>query len=331
MLNEHTAASIRAMSVVSDAVIWVGGSHGYVGRTTDGGNNWQWMRPGDSTLDFRSMKAFDDQRAVVANAGSPAYIFLTTDGGAHWKKVYVNKDSAIFLDGLVFRNKKEGIIYGDPLEGHFVILKTKDGGAHWKMESRRRRPKALEGEASFAASNSAIFALTGSRRLWIGSGGTTSRVFFSKNFAKRWRPVSLPIIQGKNSTGIFSLAFFNKDTGICVGGDYLADSVRLNNAMLTTDGGKTWQKPLINPYGYRSCVAYLSRDTLIATGTSGTDFSRDGGITWQSISPKGFNIVGISTTAPNVIFLAGANGRIARLEFSTKYEGKKATTPKDEE
>lgn len=331
VLNRHPAAGIRAMSVVSDTVIWVGGSRGYVGKTTDGGKNWQWMRPGDSTLDFRSLRAFDGQKAVVANAGSPASIFLTADGGANWKKVYTNPDSAIFLDGMVFKNGKEGLVYGDPVQGHFVILKTKDGGLHWKRQPLRRRPRADAGEASFAASNSAVFTIAGTGRVWIGSGGTNARVFFSRDFGKRWEATPVPVLRGKSSTGIFSLAFFNKDTGICVGGDYRADTVRLNNAALTTDGGKTWQKPLINPYGYRSCVAYLSRDTLLATGTSGTDFSKDGGLTWHRVSPEGYNVIGISPRDRGKVYLAGANGEVARLLFSSDNGPRKAPLPEEKE
>lgn len=313
---------IRAMQVINDSVVWVGGSNGYVGKTMDGGKTWQWMQPAEGKPDFRSLVAFSAQKAVVANAGSPAYIFITTDGGNQWKKVYANADSAVFLDGMVFKNEKEGIVYGDPMDGHFLLLKTTDGGNHWKKQSPKRSPKALSGEASFAASNSAIFNLPHSNFLWIGTGGIHSRIFFSKNFGKRWKAINVPIIQGKSSTGIFSLAFFNKNKGIGVGGDYTADTVRLNNAVLTFDGGKTWQKPIINPYGYRSCVVYFSVDTLLATGTSGTDLSKDGGHTWRPISGEGYNIIGISPSGHRKVYLAGPNGKMAQLEFSTKYKGK---------
>lgn len=330
-LNKNTPTGIRAISVVNDSVIWVGGSHGFVGKSIDGGNSWNWMHPDNDSLDFRSLKSFDKQNAIVVNAGSPAFIFRTEDGGNHWEKVYTNRDSAIFLDGMVFKNRKEGMVYGDPMNGRFVILKTKDGGKHWKMQPLRRRPKAIQGEASFAASNSAIFSLPASSFVWIATGGSASRVFFSKNFGKRWKIFKTGMLHGKSSTGIFSLAFINKNTGVCVGGDYTADSVRLMNAVLTRNGGITWQKPIINPYGYRSCVAYLSPDTLLATGTSGTDMSFDGGLTWHPLSKKDCNIIGISPTNQRKIYLAGAHGKIVRLEFSTKYEGKNTPPLKHEE
>lgn len=314
VLTSGINTSIRAMSVLNDSIVWISGSNGFVGKTTDGGKIWQWMHPDNEKLDFRSLAAFDSMRAVVANAGSPATIFLTSDGGAHWQKVYVNPDTAFFFDGMVFRNKKDGIIYGDQVNGRFLILRTKDGARHWRMMPIRRRPKAEPEEASFAASNSAIFNLPGTKYLWIGTGSGASRILFSRNFGKQWKIWNTPMLQGKSSTGIFSLAFISKSRGIAVGGDYANDAVRLNNAMLTKDGGKSWEKPIINPFGYRSCIIYFSNDTLFSTGTSGTDISTDGGFTWMKLSSMGFNVL---QKAPHgkAVFLAGSHGNIARLLF----------------
>jgi photosystem II stability/assembly factor-like uncharacterized protein len=319
LLTENAPTSIRAVSALSDSVVWVCGSAGHVGRSTDGGKTWRWsVVPGGEKLDLRSMAAFDTGNAVVAVAGAPAFIFRTTDAGAHWEKVYTNRDTAVFLDGMTFRDKKHGIAYGDPIRGRFLILGTRDGGKHWKALPRKDRPLAEAGEASFAASNSAIASL--GRRLWIGTGGSVARVLRSKNFGRRWKAVPTGMLQGKNSTGIFSVAFFDPDNGFCVGGDYAADSVRLANALITTDGGSHWKKPIIGPHGYRSSVTYHSRDTLFATGTSGTGVSTNGGHTWKQISRQGFNVVQRAREGSSV-FLAGAKGRIARIGFSTRYAG----------
>lgn len=314
VLTTGASTSIRAMSALNDAVVWVSGSNGFVGKTTDGGKTWRWMHPDNENLDFRSLAAFDSLHAVIANAGAPATIFLTSDGGTHWEKVYFNEDTSFFFDGMVFRNKKEGIIYGDPVNGKFIILKTKDGGHHWKLIPERRRPAAKLEEASFAASNSAIFNLPGTKYLWIGTGGRVSRIFFSKNFGKHWKVWDTPMLQGKSSAGIFSLAFINKNQGIATGGDYAHDAVRLDNAILTSDGGRDWKKPIINPFGYRSGVIYFSKDTLFSTGASGIDMSIDRGYTWINLSGLGFNVLQKAKHG-NTVFLAGGNGKIARLFF----------------
>lgn len=313
-LNEGTPTSIRGMSVVNDSVLWVSGSNNHVGRSEDGGLTWNWFPVnGMDSLDYRGITAFDSQKAIIASAGSPAYIFLTEDGGEHWEKVYKNDHKAIFLDGITFWNKKRGVVYGDPMDGRFVILRTKDGGRHWKMLPFKDRPEAVKGEASFAASGTTIVSVS-PKYAWIGTGGMVSRILFSRNYGQTWQVRNTPMLQGKNTSGIFSLAFLTKEQGICVGGDYQDDQLRLNNTFLTVDGGKTWHKPIVNPFGYRSCVIYLNTKVLISTGTSGTDISFNGGMTWQRLSKTGYHVVQKAHNGREV-YLAGSSGRIARLSF----------------
>ncbi|HEX8607557.1 MAG TPA: YCF48-related protein, partial [Pedobacter sp.] len=151
------STSIRGMSIVSDEVAWVSGSNGTVGRTIDGGLNWQWIKPeGYEKLDFRDIEAFDSNKAIVVNAGSPAYILLTNDGGKSWTQTYKNTDSAIFLDGMDFWDEKQGIIFGDPIENRMQLLKTSDGGLSWKDISANLKRNMLSGEAGFAASGTTI-------------------------------------------------------------------------------------------------------------------------------------------------------------------------------
>jgi len=93
-------SSFRALSVVDNHVAWVGGSKGWIGRTSDGGQTWSFKQVNNfETLDFRSVYAFDSLTAVIANAGSPAFIFRTTDGGKNWSQVYKNENKAAFIDG----------------------------------------------------------------------------------------------------------------------------------------------------------------------------------------------------------------------------------------
>lgn len=314
MLHEG-GGSIRAISVVNNRVIWVSGSEGSVGLTKDGGEHWQWrVLPGGQ--DFRCLKAFSARKAVLINAGGAAHILLTRDGGKSWDTVYTNSKKGIFFDGICFWDNRRGIAVSDPLDGKFFLIRTKDRGKTWNPLPASEFPGADSGEASFAASNSTLVPGKG-KQLWLASGGILSRVFYSSDGGESWQVYQCPILQGKSSTGIFSLAFLGSKQGIAVGGDYLADSVRLNNAMLSSDGGKTWASPVVNPLGYRSSVVYLNSRVLVATGVTGTDISRDGGSTWHQLSPEGFNVVQ-TTPDGRIIFLAGSNGRIARFILNSK-------------
>ena len=120
-------------------------------------------------------------------------------------------------------------------------------------------------------------------------------------------------MQGKESTGANSIAVCDKNNMVIVGGDFSNDTDAADNSAITTDGGKTWQKLVSAPNGYRSCVEYLSKKQLIACGTSGVDISNDGGWSWSNISMDGFHVCRKAKNG-NAVFLAGGKGRIGKLE-----------------
>lgn len=304
--------SMRGLSVLSDSIAWVSGNNGQIGKTLDGGKTWQWTQPkGYEKLDFRDIEAFDDLKAIVVNAGSPAYILSTVDGGKSWEEVYKNTESAIFLDGMGFWNQKQGIIFGDPINNKMQLLKTIDGGLTWQDISKNLKYNLAVGEAGFAASGTTIRTLPDGK-VWIVTGGTVSNIYYSANFGKTWKRYSLPILQGKNSTGPFSAAFYNSKLGLVVGGDYLKDKENSNNVLMTTNGGKTWKKPLQPVSGYRSAVEYFTDKICFATGSSGTDSSTDGGYTWTNISTQNFNALQKAKSG-SLILLTGNRGNIYQL------------------
>lgn len=311
-LTTGTKTSMRGLSIVSNQVAWVSGSNGYVGKSLDGGNTWQWLQPkGYEKLDFRDIEAFDENKAIIVNAGSPAYILLTTDGGKSWQEVYKNIDSAIFLDGMDFWDAKQGIIFGDPINNKMQLLKTTDGGLSWQDISNNLKENLAIGEAGFAASGTTI--RTGSNgKVWVATGGAKSRIFYSGNYGKSWKVYNCPILQGESSTGPFSIAFYKDKKGIVVGGNYLKDKESINNVLLTNNGGKSWFKPKIPVNGYRSAVAYITAQLCFATGSSGTDVSTDGGQNWTNISTLNFNALQKAKTG-NLILLTGNKGQIYKV------------------
>ena len=118
VLTSGTKTSIRGLSVVNDNVVWVSGSKGTVGKTTNGGKTWKWITvKGFDSVDFRDIEAFDAATAVIMGVADPAYILKTKDGGDTWKVVYENKMKGMFLDAMEFWNDQAGIVIGDPIEG----------------------------------------------------------------------------------------------------------------------------------------------------------------------------------------------------------------------
>lgn len=313
IIQTKTKASFRAMSVVDDRVVWLAGTQGTIGRSVSGGIDWQFSRiPGFENSDFRSLYAFDSIHAIIANTGSPAIILRTEDGGRNWKEVYRNTHKDAFLDGIGFWDQFNGIIYGDPIKGKLLLLKTSDGGRNWMEIPEKNRPQTDSGEASFAASGTSI-------RLWdkskvaIATGGLKSRIWFSEDEGKIWRKIPVPILQGSESRGIFSLFILDK-LWMVAGGDYKSDTLKKDHVFISYDEGKSWTFPVKPTGGYRECIEKSGEDTFLASGPSGVDISGDGGKNWSLLSDqKGFHVVRKARNG-KLTLLAGANGLIGILE-----------------
>ncbi|WP_166670671.1 YCF48-related protein [Olivibacter sp. XZL3] len=311
MLQEGKDVSFRGMSIPSDSVAWISGTKGTIVKTTDGGENWTWLKTeGYEDFDFRSIVAFSDKKAIIVNAGSPAVILLTEDGGTSWKKVYSYDAKEIFYDGISFWDDKKGIVFGDPIEGKLQLLVTEDGGNTWMNISDDANVQMKDGEAGFAASGSSI-RTAGNGLVWIGTGGTQARLLFSYNYGQSWTSYRVPIEQGEESQGIFSLAINDQKQLIAIGGDY-KNFRNNNNIIQLSTNGMNWNAPKTRLSGYKSCVDFVDDTFVLATGTSGTDFSVDGGQSWKLLDEKSFHVVRASESG-KLVLLAGDKGNIYRM------------------
>ena len=305
--------SYRGVSVVDDKVAWVSGSKGMVRRTVDGGKQWLYCPvKGYQQCDFRTIYALDAKTAVIANAGSPAYILRTTDGGKNWEEVFLNSDKGMFFDGIGFWNDKEGIIYGDPIHGHLMMFRTHDGGKIWEGMPEQNRPVLMPGEASFAASGTAIRCEGGSKCV-IATGGTVSRMWLSQDRGANWYFVWVPIEQGDSTKGIFSVACKGSDM-IVVGGDYKNDTLKHDHVLYSADNGKSWSMPKPATGGYRECVEYIDNQTAVTVGTNGADITTDGGHSWQPLPAAARYHVIQKARKGKLVVAAGSGGKIAVLE-----------------
>jgi photosystem II stability/assembly factor-like uncharacterized protein len=306
LLDSGKNTSIRGLSVVDNQVAWLSGSGGWVAKTVNSKDFiWQQLK-GYEKIDFRDIEAFSKDEAIIVSAGSPAYILKTIDGGANWNKVYENADTAIFLDGMDFWNKKEGIIFGDPINGQMQILQTKDGGNTWENTSAKANINLANGEGGFAASGTSI--RTFKNLAYIATGGLQSNLYVSKNKGKDWNKYELPIIQGQASQGCFSFAVNQKRIFI-TGGDYVKDQSSEKNYFYLDFYNWKWKQADTAPFGYKSSIEIIAPNQLIATGTSGTDISLDNGVSWKALTKKGFNVCKKAKKG-TLILIAGGRGKV---------------------
>lgn len=335
-------ASLRAIAAPTSQVLWIGGSGGTILRSLDGGNSWHDCSPsGYSAVEFRSLHAWDDQRACAASAGTPAVILLTEDGGTNWSMQYKNDAPEAFFDGLKFLDEKYsgaepveqsdsdatyGVAISDPVDGNWLIVETRDRGVTWGpvAQSLPAEPK----QAAFAASNSAMLIGTGGR-VWFGTGGIdspTSRIHLRLGFDADWTTAECPL-PSNASSGVFSLAqsLQKPQMVVAVGGDYRPDAKSELTAAWSDDEGATWHRAELPPAAYRSAViavprgwvnealessTALIRSGFICTGPSGCDYSGDGR-SWQRLSDVGFHALAATDSD---LFAVGSDGRFARLK-----------------
>jgi photosystem II stability/assembly factor-like uncharacterized protein len=259
-------------------------------------------------------------------------------------------DALLFITpkmGLVFGDPAHGSMR-NPVQGSYFIFRirvTHDGGETWipivSFGQAGQNLAPLAGEGLFAASNSSAVVRDGT--LWIGTGGggrvlkrdlyqtpeQMGYAFEATHCAGQldpfshscgipwgdWHNVTTPLGGESTTSGIFSLAFRNSQTGVAVGGDYKKPGESVRTAAYTVDGGLHWLATETPPHGFRSAVAYeVATKSWIVVGPNGTDVSRDDGRTWLRLKPKAGEPPDADQNwnALSLPFVVGSDGRIGR-------------------
>ncbi|RYG23633.1 oxidoreductase [bacterium] len=303
-----STATFRAISAPGGRVCWASGSKGTFARTLDG-VNWKAGQVAQAKdAEFRSIVAFDANRAVMLaiGEGEASQIFRTEDGGATWVRTFRNPDKRAFYDAIAFWDREHGIAFGDPVEGQIPILITDDSGRTWVRPPSDRMPTAMPGEAAFAASGRCL-VVRGSHDAWIATGGGAARVFHTSDRGRSWTVAPTAVPSGSGSAGLFGLLFWSDKEGIGVGGDYEKDA-EPGYAIMTRDGGRTWPVLGFRPPGLREAAIRYGKGFMLV-GPSGTDVSEDGR-TWTTVKNPG--VLHTVAASRKRIWAVGENGLIAR-------------------
>lgn len=326
-LHTGSSASLRGISVGKDGTIWAGGSDGTILRSTNQGQAWEAVGPDDPDADYRDVEGLDRDRAFAIRITEPAQIIGTQDGGDSWQVLYESDREESFFDSIALFEGGGGVVFGDPQDGVFEVLRS-DDGVVWNAVPADQLPQPKVGEAAFAASGTCVAAL--GDRVWIGTGGQAARVIRSSNRGKTWKTVNTAIRQNTGTAGIYSVAFRDNKHGIVIGGDYTQPRLGGMNAAITEDGGKTWLPPEVFPQGYRSSVAPVPGlpRCWVAVGREGCDYSIDDGRQWL---PTGTGLDDSRTEVTGYFALAfgsngigyavGPEGRAARVELKERLPG----------
>ena len=298
------SSSIRAIEIINDSSVVYAGSIGDLGIITSSGKLISTQKIITDTIipHFRAL-SYTKKAVFALNVGNPALLYKYQNNKIDI--VYKEENEKVFYDCMKFFDELNGIAMGDPTNNCLSILITRDGGNSWGKINCEDLPGIKDGEAAFAASNTNITIV--GERAWIATGGIKSRVFHTSDMGLTWEVYETPIIQGKNTTGIYSIDFYSENQGIICGGDYTDKYGNYLNKAITNDGGKTWEVVSQNSLPkYVSCVQYIPNTQgkeLMAVSTNGIFYSKDSGRNWLKVSDEGFYTIRFASR--NTAWLSG--------------------------
>ena len=299
-------SSMRAIEIIDVNHVAFAGSRGDVGVISEQDSIVfkQSIKYDTIIPHFRSL-AYVKENIFALAVGNPALLYKVTENSV--ELVYEEHHPNVFYDSMHFFDDVNGIAMGDSIEGCLSIILTNDSGESWTKIPCENLPPSADGENAFAASDTNISIYKD--HVWIATGGKKARVFHSANKGKDWEVYDTPIIQGIETTGIYSIDFYDELSGIICGGDFTNKFGDSANKAITKDGGKTWT--LVGstfPPKYVSCVQYIPNSDakeIIAVSTNGVFKSSNGGLQWAKIEEEGFYTVRVVDN--KTFWLAGAN------------------------
>lgn len=303
--------SIRAIEVIGESLAF-SANKGFIGSIDlENGKVFTKTQLYDSIVpEFRAI-AYTAKDVFVLSVANPALLYKTGDSG-QFELVYKEEAETIFYDSMTFWNNEEGIAIGDSMNDCLSVIITRNGGITWEKLPCSQLPTGMEGEGAFAASNTNIKTI--GDKTWVAT--TKARIYYSPDKGKTWEVIQTPIINNEATQGIYSIDFYDENTGFVIGGDYTQPDQNLKNKALSIDGGKTWQLVAdgVAP-SYKSCVQFIPNSDgngLVAVGFNGITYSKDMGNTWTNLSKESFYTIRFKNDS--VAYAAGKN-RVAKLNF----------------
>ena len=286
LVESGTEAVLQAVSPVDDQVVWVSGHEGTLLRSVDGGSTWTAIdTPAGDTLQFRDVKGFSTDAAVVLSSGSGSLsrIYRTENAGTAWTSGFLMDAEDGFLDCLDFWDNDRGFAYGDAIDAVPYILVTENGGLSWERVPASALPPARAGEGGFAASGTCAIAGAGGQG-WIATGaGGSARILATADYGRSWTAADLPLATGAMA-GAFTMSHHRGSITMILGGDLGREEEVVANAVTRTQVGDWVPTPAQAPlqgavYGSASPDA----ESAFAFGPRGSAYTRDRGVTWIAL------------------------------------------------
>jgi photosystem II stability/assembly factor-like uncharacterized protein len=286
------------------------GDQSRIYHTTDAGQHWQLEFTNANPKGFFDSMAFwNPTHGIVLGDPVPDengklhFELLETDDGQTWHQIppaqlpqAVEGEGAFAASNTCIAILRSPGSVTESFSANPVPNQSSAGA------SERARTSSIPPEQTWRSSAAApptpttgAAASAPDANLWFATGGKAARVFHSPDGGKTWEVFDTPILHGRDSTGIFSIAFRDALHGVIAGGDYKRPKDDGPNLAFTEDGGKTWTLSDISPQAYFSAVAYDARFNQEAKQQAAA----------QQAAEKTGKKIWVKPTAPQRLFVVG--------------------------
>ena len=239
-------------------------------------------------------RVLDNELLALSDLG---YVYRSKDFGETWDVVNTPFDNAWFMSFQ--EDKQRGY-----LTGEYNLAFTNDGGYTWNNISLTGIPQNLKIQKAFPKNEDTLFVSVSGKENGM-------KIYMKSRFAEQWEKVADELY----NTLILNLStiyFPTPSHGYALGRGYYAE---------TLDGGKTWQKNLLDANTIFRGSILLNDGTLIQTYSNGT-LPQLEGIKWYNSEMYGLDrlnnmIVGTSDSEMYYSTDEGESWTTLPFDFST--------------
>lgn len=289
---------------------YIAGRNGFIGKTTNGGNNWTTLVSGVST-DFNDLELIFGAEDVIV-VGNNGKVSLTTNGGANWSAITSGTYETLFE--VKFNGGSNGIVVGD---GSTVLTTTSYGvswtqaniestGIFWGCSYRNPAFAFVVGENGMIFKSQdlinwsnqlspitndfhSVYFTNMNHGCIVGDSGL---IYITTNGGSNWS-----FAQSNTHNPLFSVHFTTNNTGFCVG---------YNSCLKTTNGGNNWFSQNIGANTYFDAVYFYDQLNGYITEHSGIIYrTTNGGINWNETQTSNQNMKYIKFLNQNTGIISG--------------------------
>jgi photosystem II stability/assembly factor-like uncharacterized protein len=273
-----TVADLYGVAAASAQRAWAVGADGTILRTTDGGTTWSAQASG-SDRDLFGVCAVSP-RDVWA-VGERGIVLHTVDGGRTWAPRPSPSSETLF--DITFADRRRGLICG----GRGLLLRTRDGGRRWQ------RRRSLTSRALYA-----VDLLDDGRAAAAGEDGL---VVYSGNGGWTWS-------QSRTRTKETIRAVRLLPSG-------RAWALGPATVLRSGNGGRSWRStPLPVPGPCGALAAATDRHVFVGGAGGALCRSSDGGKTWWLLGSGHRSALTEIDAEGDAVWLAGAGGTFVRVD-----------------